>query len=291
MIFVDNRSSTIREIISGYLEWSERADIAVAFLRKSGVGLVDSSIKRLLRRGGIIRILVGKDFGYTEPDALLYLKSIGAHLRIFVGDIIFHPKCYIFRKSGKLKVVLGSSNFTASGFNTGVEWNLALDESEANLEKILAAFENIWESGHVRDISDDVVDEMRRHYNETRSKERDLISKLDSKFESIEFIFQVNSSFLSSQYYRPITIPVNYNQLLKKYVQSTNHSATIITPSNKRTGGRIHHSTSSWSPYYQIRSSIKGDKEVADRLEIGQNIKVKVELDEDRATVYLSEAA
>jgi len=58
MIFIDNRSSTIHEVVNRYLEWSENADIAVAFIRKSGIRLVDSNIKSLLRRGGGLRILV-----------------------------------------------------------------------------------------------------------------------------------------------------------------------------------------------------------------------------------------
>jgi len=91
MLFIDNQNSTAQEIISEYLEWSERVDIAVAFLRKSGIDLVDSSIKRLLDKHGKIRVLVGRDFGFTDPDTLLCLKSLGTHVKVFKSDLIFHP--------------------------------------------------------------------------------------------------------------------------------------------------------------------------------------------------------
>ena len=269
MLFIDNRSSTIHEVVNRYLEWSENADIAVAFIRKSGIRLVDSNIKSLLRRGGGLRMLVGKDFGYTEPDAILYLNFIGAHVRVFIGDTIFHPKCYIFRKSNNFKIVLGSSNFTASCFNTGVEWNLALDENENNLRNVFDAFQKIWESDYVVDISDDVIEEMQRHHNKTLSKDKTILGKLDLNPNIIEFNFEVNPSFLSNRYYRLITIPGEYNKLLSKYVHSTNRKARIITPGNRKVSGRIHHSTSSWSPYYQIRSSKKVMKRSRIRWKLG----------------------
>ena len=76
---------------------------------------------------------------------------------------------------------------------------MALDETEADLGIIANAFEKMWDSEQVRDISEDVIEEMQRQYNETRSNEYQVITKHESKFEAIEFLFKVNKSFLSTK--------------------------------------------------------------------------------------------
>ena len=222
--------------------------------------------------------------------------------KVFLGANVFHPKLYLFQNKDTATLLVGSCNLSGSGLQSNEEVFLEIigPLSSTPIIDTIAYFDNLWVTNSVA-----VGKYLQEHPNYiVRQNQNDNLTleqkqKLDSlkkevrfrgrKPEAIEFTFKINRSFLSSLYYQPITIPTSYNQLMRKYIPSTNRNATIITANNKRINGRIHHSTSSWDHYYQIRSLRKGDKEITDKLNIGQNIKVKIELNEEIVTVYLSE--
>lgn len=289
-------AKTIREHLSNH----EIALIAIAYITEDGIRAIE---KELLQKDSV-KILCGVHGCISDLSALnnLVLQSNNRIAgRVFLGANVFHPKLYLFQNKDTATLLVGSSNLTGSGLQSNEEVFLESIGSLSSQPIIdaIAYFDNLWGTNSVA-----VGKYLQEHPNYfVRQNQNDNLTleqkqKLDSlkkevtggsKLEAIEFNFKVNMSFLSSEYYRPITIPGIYKQLLRRYVQSTNRNATIITLNNKRIDGRVHHSTSSWGHYYQIRSLSKGDKDITDKLNIGQNIKVKVELNEEIVTVYLNE--
>lgn len=290
-------AKTIKEHLSNH----EIALIAVAYITGDGIRALE---KELLQKDSV-KILCGVHGCISDLSALnnLVLQSNNRVAgRVFLGASVFHPKLYLFQNEDIATLLVGSSNLTGSGLQSNEEVFLESigPLSSTPIIDAIAYFDNLWVTNSVavgKYLQEHPNYTVRQNQNDNLTLEQkqklDLLKKevisRGAKPEAIEFTFKINRSFLSSLYYHPITIPTSYNQLMKKYVQSTSRNATIITPNDKRINGRIHHSTSSWDHYYQIRSLRKGDKDITDKLNIDQNIKVKVELNEEIVTVYLSE--
>jgi hypothetical protein len=77
---------------------------------------------------GKITITIGESFNQTHEDGIRFFLDRHANVRIFRRELgLFHPKVYLFSKAGKITLFIGSSNFTASGFNKNAEINLLLE--------------------------------------------------------------------------------------------------------------------------------------------------------------------
>ncbi len=154
----------------------ERArDIAVvaAFVRNSGVRLVEPRLTSALERGARVRLLTGDYLEITQARALRHLLdlaqgdavrravdqgAVGAlELRVVeakhAGDLgtTFHPKAWLFPDLGTAFV--GSSNLTRAALRDGVEWNARLERSmdAEGFARVIQAFERLWERGRVVD--------------------------------------------------------------------------------------------------------------------------------------------
>ncbi len=103
----------------------------VAFLRRSGVGLLKEPLTRFLEAGGEAKILTGDYLYITEPEALETLMDLGSNLevRLWRSDgSSFHPKAYLFETEAETAAIIGSSNLSRSGLTSGVEWNLKVQD-------------------------------------------------------------------------------------------------------------------------------------------------------------------
>ena len=99
----------------------------MAFIRRSGINPLLSSLRRHCESGKPLRILTTIYTGSTERQALDQLKGIGAQIRVSydVGTTRLHAKAWIFhRRSGFSTAYVGSSNLTHSAQLTGLEWNI-----------------------------------------------------------------------------------------------------------------------------------------------------------------------
>lgn len=82
-----------------------------------------------------ITALIGVSFLHSHPEGIRFLMDRNAKLRVVDDEGVYHPKVYIFSsKSGKA-MILGSSNFTGSGFSKNTEVNILL-EGPAYLDEI-----------------------------------------------------------------------------------------------------------------------------------------------------------
>ena len=108
-------------------------DIAVAWVRASGMNYLSDRLANFLRHGGHLSIVVGIDIQNTTREglqALLDLEQYG-RCETFVyhneAGSIFHPKLYLFRNEEEARLIVGSNNITQSGLYVNVEAGLQVD--------------------------------------------------------------------------------------------------------------------------------------------------------------------
>jgi len=72
---LDNLSGRVGDEILASMASATRTMMAVAFVKFSGVRLIEESLVDLLDRGGKAEIIFGLDFSLTEPRALSHQRS------------------------------------------------------------------------------------------------------------------------------------------------------------------------------------------------------------------------
>ncbi len=133
------------------IESADEIDVLMAFIRRSGINPLMSSLRRHCERGKPLRILTTIYTGSTEKSALQQLTDVGAQVRISydVSTTRLHAKAWIFhRRSGFSTAYVGSSNLTHSAQVTGLEWNVRASAARNPdiLDKFGAVFESYWQS-------------------------------------------------------------------------------------------------------------------------------------------------
>lgn len=69
-----------------------------------------------------IRATIGISFYQTHPEGIRFLLKENVDLKLMGNkDGIFHPKVYVFKKNNTFAVIVGSCNFTFSGFEKNDE--------------------------------------------------------------------------------------------------------------------------------------------------------------------------
>ena len=73
------------EVVREGLQRSDQVDIAIAFLRFSGLGLLEKDIEQFLNRGSQLRVLASTYLGHTQPHAIRALRDISSmnQVRVF----------------------------------------------------------------------------------------------------------------------------------------------------------------------------------------------------------------
>ena len=142
------------------LDRANNADLAISFILRSGVRLIQEHLRDFLRRKGRLRIITGDYLDVTEPEALRELLDLEGDitLRVFEArSTSFHPKSFVFHfPDGSGTAYVGSSNLTASALKTGVEWNYRVVTSgdPAGFNEVQAAFEALFQHPSSRIVDD-----------------------------------------------------------------------------------------------------------------------------------------
>lgn len=108
-------------------------DIAVAWVRASGMAYLSDRLANFLRSGGHVSVIVGIDIQNTTREGLQALLDLEAHghCETFVyhneASGVFHPKLYLFRNDEEARLIVGSNNITQSGLYVNVEAGLQID--------------------------------------------------------------------------------------------------------------------------------------------------------------------
>lgn len=120
--------------LSEAFTWATQADLAVAFIKTTGLRLLLPDLESMVEAGAQqrVRVLTSDYLDITDPEALrllLLLQERGAEVRVFATqEESFHLKAYIFAKlDGQLLVTgtafIGSSNISRQALQDGLEWN------------------------------------------------------------------------------------------------------------------------------------------------------------------------
>ena len=150
MQLIDNTRKTLAAFLDGQLAQACEALIHIAYLRQSGVVVLETGLRGFLGRGGVLRLLCGADFGLTEPKAIRELEGWGAQVRLYISRDVtgFHPKSYLFFEQSGATLIVGSSNLTRGGLVDNLELNLAVWQPREHplIEQAVALFEKLWRS-------------------------------------------------------------------------------------------------------------------------------------------------
>lgn len=141
-----NTNYALAEVIKSELLESTKINIAVAFLRKSGIDQIFNALDYALTKNNAkLEIIVGLDFKTTDYNALLILNEIKSKYQGFnyycfgdkrdnFNELIFHPKIYLFSNDVpdniKYTSIVGSSNLTFGGLSSNFEVNAIFRETK-----------------------------------------------------------------------------------------------------------------------------------------------------------------
>ena len=130
---------------------SDSIDLLCAFVRWTGLRVLDGALRRHCELGRRLRVITTTYIGATERRALDWLsKELGAEIKVSYDarSTRLHAKAWLFhRKTGFSTAYIGSSNLSRSALLDGVEWNVRLSEvaSPEIFKKFHATFESYWE--------------------------------------------------------------------------------------------------------------------------------------------------
>jgi len=133
---VDNRRETLAGVLADTLPHAREALLAVAFVKTTGLRLIEKALGKTLAQGGRAEFIVGLDFHQTDAEVLRTLsgmKKDGVSLFCY-GDParpaprLFHPKLYLVAGDETVTAVVGSSNLTEGGLEKNVEVNVLVED-------------------------------------------------------------------------------------------------------------------------------------------------------------------
>lgn len=136
----------LADVLSDEASNALRIDIATAWARASGVGLLWDAIDAFLKKGGKLRVVVGLDRDNSSVEGLALLLAFKGDVKIWVrhnesSSAIFHPKLYAFRTISECRVIVGSNNMTGAGLVSNEELSSILVEGRnGQLEKKLKEY-------------------------------------------------------------------------------------------------------------------------------------------------------
>lgn len=136
---MSNTNYQIGKVINQELLNSNQTQIAVAFLKMSGVKVIKDALEFSLSKGASFELIVGLDFKTTDPFAMkffldLHRQNPKVHFYCFGDksktDIVFHPKIYLFKSEKEHSSIIGSTNLTGGGLTSNFEVNTIFNEKE-----------------------------------------------------------------------------------------------------------------------------------------------------------------
>ncbi|WP_310741468.1 DUF3427 domain-containing protein [Microbispora sp. H10670] len=129
---------------------ANRVDLLCAFVKWSGLRILERSLADLQRRGVPLRVITTTYMGATERRALDRLvRDFGAEVRVSYeqNSTRLHAKAWLLRReTGFDTAYVGSSNLSRAALLDGLEWNVRLSSvtTPRLLDKFEATFDSYW---------------------------------------------------------------------------------------------------------------------------------------------------
>jgi hypothetical protein len=129
----------------------DRAWIATAWGKQSGLSRLAADIETFRKRGGYIEAIVGVDEGGATVEGLKLVEQLFDAAYVFhdPGARTFHPKIYAVQNDASAVAIVGSGNLTRGGLYTNYEGSVAgeLDLTDptdaAYLDSVRAYYDRI----------------------------------------------------------------------------------------------------------------------------------------------------
>ena len=136
-------------VLQEELRCANEVDLICAFVGWTGFEPLRDDFRKLLERGGKIRVITSTYLGSTSAKALDEFVKLGAEVRVnYNGQATkLHAKAWLFRRPGGLDTAfVGSSNLSEAALFTGLEWNVRLARADAPgvFSRIRSVFEGYW---------------------------------------------------------------------------------------------------------------------------------------------------
>ncbi|MCT7603742.1 DEAD/DEAH box helicase [Aliarcobacter butzleri] len=151
-LVTNNEITNFFNNITELLDNCESFCFNVAFINFSGIQLLLDSFKKLEEKNIKGKILTSTYLNFTQIKALEKIKKFkNIELKIYdceVTNIGFHSKSYIFEFKDDYKILIGSSNITASAFKSNIEWNVKTitKKDDIFLKDVLNEFRTLWKN-------------------------------------------------------------------------------------------------------------------------------------------------
>ncbi|MDN5077753.1 DEAD/DEAH box helicase [Aliarcobacter butzleri] len=190
-LVTNNEITNFFNNITELLDNCESFYFNVAFINFSGIQLLLDSFKKLEEKNIKGEILTSTYLNFTQIKALEKIKKFkNIELKIYdceVSNIGFHSKSYIFEFKDDYKILIGSSNITASAFKSNIEWNVktVAKKDDIFLKDVLNEFETLWKS------SSEVNDEFLTSYS-------NFLNSQNKKFKSFNSN-QIKTNFMQEK--------------------------------------------------------------------------------------------
>lgn len=143
------------------METADQVDLLCAFVKFSGVRVIENQLAALRRRKVPLRVLTTTYMGATQRPALdILVREFGAQVRIKyeISSTRLHAKAWLFhRNTGFNTAYVGSSNLSKPALVDGLEWNIRLAEAASSTEiaKFTKVFDSYWDSQEFEEYDPD----------------------------------------------------------------------------------------------------------------------------------------
>lgn len=133
------------------IESANTVDLLCAFVRWTGLRLLESALAQLNERGVKFRVITTTYMGATERRAIDELvRRYGAEVKISYETQAtrLHAKAWLFRRHTSFDTAyVGSSNLSQAALLDGLEWNVRLSSiaTPELLKKFEVTFDSYWE--------------------------------------------------------------------------------------------------------------------------------------------------
>lgn len=149
-------------------------DLAVSFVKMSGLRLILPALIDASERGIPIRIITSDYLQITDPAALSTLNSLSnIDSYLFSSTKSFHVKSYIFchHDDGTGIAYVGSSNLSYSALNDAFEWNLGIAQNKDphTFDLICKAFEALLANQQCHQLNELLVARYQASYQQGKA--------------------------------------------------------------------------------------------------------------------------
>lgn len=146
----DTSEASFHAHLGSELESADRVDLVGAFIRKSGLMILDEKLRALRQRGVPIRVITTTYMGATQAHAVDHLvQEYGAQVKITYETAAtrLHAKAWLLhRNTGFSTAFIGSSNISQYALVDGKEWNVRLSQRRSHdlIESFRTTFDGYW---------------------------------------------------------------------------------------------------------------------------------------------------